>query len=273
MMKYGQNYLLVGIAALFVSGTGCVAVEFEDSLDVISQADDVENGLPNNGLPNNGLPNNGLPNNGLASTAIESEWDAWLNDPTDIGGMTLGARNNILMKYIVRCALPGGTSSSFKDSGGTLHTWYGEIGVAPNWSTGALTSTEQRWVSSCVTSLVNADATSVIVSQRGENDSPYVMMPDEATNYPVTEGAYFGNMFADPPVYYACNNGAYTTERLPGRRCTLAAGNCSPITLTSSCQSICQSEPRTVDSVPFTVYHDCTVDSVTYPEVTTIFVP
>ena len=102
------------------------------------------NGLPINGLPINGLPINGLPINGLADASVETDLDAWLNDPT------YGAAHNTLMRYMVRCALPAGTDSSFVDSADHTWIWYGEIGLAPSWANGSMTAAEKRWVSSCV---------------------------------------------------------------------------------------------------------------------------
>jgi len=92
------------------------------------------NGLSANGLSANGLSANGLTLNGLANPSFAS-WFA--NDP---------AASDMLMRYLVRCAVPAGQIRSFTDPGtGTHYSWPGNLGLAPSWASGTPANlTEQK---------------------------------------------------------------------------------------------------------------------------------
>lgn len=265
----------IQIAALFiVCITGCAVEENSHDLGMDSQELNATNGLPVNGLPVNGLPVNGLPVNGLPSanltnSAIDSDLDAWLNDPAN------GTFHDTLMRYLVRCALPAGADSIFVDSLGNTWTWHGEIGLAPGWASGAMTDSEKRWVSSCVISLVNGLGLNVQVSQRGPASSRYEYSDHELANWVQPEGSFFGNLFAATPVFYSCSASNNYQDPGNGRICTMTDDDdqpmCNTIEPLGLCSDICDVEVQTVGSHTFTTYYNCEApDGSNFSEVTSV---
>ncbi len=138
-----------------------------------------------------------LATNGMLPTSIA---------PTNLWAYPLTSQalnqNNIIstdsgrsyVQYLVDCAL--GANQSVKGTYGfTTYTFYGNIGIAPAWTTRALTSTEGSWISSCVISRANQFGTNVTISMRG--DIPlWNTTVDEAANYNVEEGAFYGNVWS-----------------------------------------------------------------------------
>ncbi len=275
MRNHWQVTMAFAISILLAVGTGCVEFEMEE----YGEAElpfSVPNGLEPNGLPFNGLPFNGLPFNGLPTTTEDGQWDTWMHDDTDVSGTPRKALNFMLMKYITKCALGSGTTSSYEDSSSNLFEWHGEIGLAPGWASGGIQPVDQRWISSCVASLVNRAAVSVMVSQRGRAGSPMdTMVPGEEDDYIVVEGAYFGDMFADPPALYTCKGAGYNSALNTGRECSIASGNCPPVTHVGNCSDVCSTESRTVGVETFDVFYNCDPDGAgaapTFAEVTTIY--
>lgn len=292
MANHRTSCFALALSALLIGGTACLELEVDEPVG--SHGLGVEagngfaanglphnglphNGLPHNGLPHNGLPHNGLPHNGLPSSTIDTTWNGWLNDDTDVAGTPRKTLNRTLMKYIAKCALSGGTDSTFTDDNLAVHAWSGEIGIAPAWETGGITAADGRWITSCVASLVNADAVSVVVSQRGQAGSVMdTMAAGEETVFTTLEGAYFGDMFADPPTLYTCRGTGYTSEVNTGRACSITSGTCSPVMHVGDCDAVCSSETRSVNGTDFPVYYNCDPDGVAtgvdpFAEVTTIY--
>ena len=226
------------------------------------------NGLPHNGLPHNGLPHNGLPHNGLGSAQIDADWDIWLND------VTTGSLNHTLMTYLVRCALDKNDSASYTDAAGTTYIWDGELGLAPGWSTGGLTTDEEGWITSCLMSLVNSANMSIVISQRGPVDSMFNVKVPEVRDWTEQEGAFFGTMFGTTPTYYSCVASNSYVDAGIGRNCVLTDANdqpnCGVIEPLGLCEDICDVEVMEVANKPYTVYSNCEgADGVVYQEVIT----
>ncbi|HSN27283.1 MAG TPA: hypothetical protein VLT45_13405 [Kofleriaceae bacterium] len=98
------------------------------------------------------------------------------------------------LSYIVDCAL--GSNQSVRGTYGfTTYTFYGNIGIAPAWTTRPLTSQEGAWISACVIARANQTGTNVTISMRGDAGI-WGTTADEAANYNVEEGAFYGNIWA-----------------------------------------------------------------------------
>src|SRR5262249_36808993 len=109
-----------------------------------------------------------------------------------------------VLKYIVGCALPAGTSIDLTLDG-TPYSFPGELGLAPEWGEpGHSCDAECRsWVSGCVLSRVNYLGQPVSISLRG-NIHALDPSPEETMAYPSREAAYFGDIFSTPQIRYAC---------------------------------------------------------------------
>jgi hypothetical protein len=170
-----------------------------------------------------------------------------------------GTLSRQLLKYTVGCALDSTQPSfsfSWVDEDGNTNdvTDPGQIGLATDWAHGPLGSgDEQGWVSACLVARVNYFGIEVALSIRGD-DAALATTPEEVADYPNEEGAFWGNLFADPPVAYACDDVPDDdTSRSLYRVC--AAGyveansdiaSCGIIQRLGSCDTYC--EPLTGDS-------------------------
>jgi hypothetical protein len=88
----------------------------------------------------------------------------------------------------------------------------GAIGLGINadestwWESGTCDESCQRWVSACLLARTNAYGVKVEISMRAPDTAPLKVRqalattPDEVTELPLREGAFYGNMFASTPV-------------------------------------------------------------------------
>jgi hypothetical protein len=156
-----------------------------------------------------------------------------------------------LLRYIVACALDRTQTFRFSwtDAAGLVHdeSYAGLLGLAPSWRRAPLSIDGQQWVSACVASRVNWYGVPVVISSRGPH--PALSEPDELERreYPMQEGAFWGNLFADPLSLYACHHAPNDAgSRQHSRAC--AAGHphpvsgieeCGPIHIVGVCDSMC----------------------------------
>lgn len=206
------------------------------------------NALNPNALNPNALNPNALNPNSIAPSALSS-----LQDPGAAGDVS-----RQLFKYMIGCGLDGTQSYSLTwyDLDGVRHdeTYVGYLGLAKDWPDRPLSPSEQEWISACLLSRTNWYGTSVMLSSRAQQVNLKVTEPNELNDYPNFEGAFWGNIFADTPVAFACNNApTMALARTAHRDC--AAGhenldgttsNCGIIQIVGDCASHC-SEPDPSD--------------------------
>ncbi|HEU0036727.1 MAG TPA: hypothetical protein VFQ53_39210 [Kofleriaceae bacterium] len=126
------------------------------------------------------------------------------------------------LPYVIGCALPTGTTVTTQHWDAILNRWVtdtysGEIGLAPNWQTTAMTQAVQRFVTACVMSRTNNNSTTMTISIRG-GSTQLAVTSQEATDYWLQEGAFFGNAFQGKDYYFgACKGSGNTTAT--GRDC------------------------------------------------------
>lgn len=168
-------------------------------------------------------------------------------DATSAAAMGATADAREVLSYAVNCALSSDQSISFTVDG-TAYTYAGALGVATNWTSGALSADDASWVSACVLSRVNATGTQVSISDRGDN-AALSTTASEVANWNLEEGAFWGNTFIDQGAIagFACegsDNAADDTRGdLPLRQCarpdssgtTTACG----FTYAGSCATAC----------------------------------
>jgi hypothetical protein len=152
---------------------------------------------------------------------------------------------------------------------GSPYLYEGALGLAPQWATGSCNQACQEWVSACVLARVNAYGEPIQISLRGDNRALSVTA-SERSAFNVREGAYFGNIFAEPMqlltcddpgtstqgVYcygeeWMCHNGEYEL-----RRCSEDPASCG-MTSVGSCASLCSDRNGT--------YRDCKALGRTWP--------
>lgn len=297
---------LMFAVAIAAAAAGCT---LDDSLDTAGTAQQakMQNRLASNRLASNRLASNRLASNRLASNAISAtELIANMEDAQILE--TSEGRD--VYSYLISCALsfdqsiiadlsylPVGTRpvATNCDDPGTagencpnysctaagVCTFSGNLGLAPRWKDHRLDSTGRGWVSACIFSRVNANQVAEAISLRGDHNSVAVS-EDEAGEFDLEEGAFYGNLFVDdpnsaiPPDWNACrgrDKAATPTEGgLANRDCaaenpaTLGytycgfkyAGDCADFDTAVPTPYACKSADSVVaGAVGYTVYDDC----------------
>ncbi|MEM9494009.1 MAG: hypothetical protein AAGC55_32980, partial [Myxococcota bacterium] len=142
---------------------------------------------------------------------------------------------------------------------------------------GELTVSEQERVSACLLSRSNAEGRLVNINLVGTMVGFDSLSDSDLASYPHEEAVFFGNLFLDEPVAYACAGSAVTqAEQL--RACTLSDGelDCGIIApvdggehTMASCSDICDTTVTDDGSV---IYSSCTGPDRVWSEVLTSYV-
>jgi hypothetical protein len=219
-----------GLALAAAALAGCGADLAGDSQETTGDAVASANGLAAiNGLAaTNGLAaSNGLAlSNGLAGT----------NGLAATNGLMTTAAGRNTVAYLVRCALPAWDSLVKQDQNGTSYTFQGQIGVAPQWKTGACDSTCQENVSACMMAHVNTSGRHVALWLDGT--SPAIGW-GRSPSYPMQESAFFGNIFTpSAPKAFFCNGFDWDRGPVAGRIGANQVG--SPYTNPFGTNALCQ---------------------------------
>jgi len=222
------------------------------------------NGLSSNGLSTNGLSSNGLSSNGLSSTGFNDWFDS---NPISVSDM--------IMKYIVRCAVPAGEIRSYISVAGLSHTWEGELGLAPGWASGEpATSEEEQIVSACLAAHVNRFGVSVPISVIGfdARGGQIPMGETELTDFPISEGCFFGNLFRGEGIYVGSDS-VFPAGYSSSRDCAIADpetrqnNSCPPMIFVGACSEHC-----VMDSSLF-AYRSCSYNGKDYAAIGTRISP
>jgi hypothetical protein len=137
---------------------------------------------------------------------------------------TAGGRS--VLSYTIRCALPG--SASVQAADGSV--FYGDLGFAPDWSTRALTTSEQRWMTACLLQHLNGLGQHVTMLLQGSHSALDPNPGEDYSDYAIGDITTFGNVFeqnllgykawacVDPILDLSCGVGlsTITLERLCG---------------------------------------------------------
>ena len=225
---------------------------------------------PNACAGQNGMPPNLLGINGLRPNSLtDDHFKKWFaSDPKTA---------NTLMKYLVKCSLPLGLGMDF-DYGGLHYVWTGLFGFAPHWADGeSIPENEQQLVTACLAAHANRYGAHVPISVLGldTNQRPLGIGADELSNFPVTEGCFFGNVFkkdgafsaSDRPMALTADESSLRACALPDRTGSGASSMCAPIQYAGNCRDLCQPDPTN------TYYVSCTVGGKTYRPLTTRIQP
>jgi hypothetical protein len=225
------------LLALVLASSACVDMS-DDGLSTGSteQAVGTHNRLATNRLATNRLATNRLATNRLATNSLNGL--AALADTSDILSQPDGPE---VYSYVVSCALPADVvihatipnaadtapDANYKCVGGECE-FYGNLGLTPDWLDKKLDHAGKGWISACLFSRCNANDKAEAISLRGRNPA-LAVSPDEATIFPVQEGAFYGNVFIDdpdpsvPPDWYACRGQGQASGEFGG----LVARDCA----------------------------------------------
>jgi len=105
-----------------------------------------------------------------------------------------------ILGYIIRCALDDNTT--VKSAGGA--TFGGDIGLASAWTSRALTTSEQRWMTACLLDHLNGLGQNVSIALVGNNPALIADPGEDAQGYTISEMTAFGNLFLGSPKAYIC---------------------------------------------------------------------
>lgn len=178
------------------------------------------------------------------------------------------------LKYIIRCALPAGSSVNVPHEGATDRL-DGAFGLAPQWAHAALDDAGKRWISACVLGFVNALGEHVLISMRGNHVNLRATVTEtEVREFAYQEAAFYGDIFADPPVAFVCRGrgGPRPSPVREKRLCSDPSehpgiSRCDMI-ITGDCSAVCAEEDSRDHA-----YRGCRGGDRVFDEVVTVFLP
>lgn len=206
--------------------------------------------IPNALIPNALIPNAIIPNaiipNALTPGAIDPGSIAALADPS-----SGGALSRMFLRYVIGCAFDDTQSFGFQwiDGSGVEHQelYRGALGLAPQWASGPLDLAGQELVSACVAARTNYYGTPVLISLRSGQGPLSQASSAELGDYPLVEGAFWGNLFAPSPRLRSCYVGTDAANSRAWKR-DCAAGHldglggtqdCGIIEVVGDCTDLC----------------------------------
>jgi len=195
---------LLGAGLGLLALTGCqpgFESEEPSSLGQVEQRMRIANGLSTQALVLNAISTNPQANGLISQNGLVALFDpaATSTNAAYIHQQLWDTDAQTFMKYLVGCALDSTQSLTWKDpSTLTVHQWTGKLGLCSQWETQAPTLECMTRVSACLLARNNAQGATVDLSVRGENaQDPGMFWLDatEAADFPVREGAFYGNIF------------------------------------------------------------------------------
>ncbi len=283
---FGGTKLWMATWAVLVSTTACGPMDYTSTPveTTTTQAQELagENGVTLNGVTLNGVTLNGVTLNGVTLNGVT------LNGVT-LNGVTLNglvvtpafsawfsqdaALNAMVMKYLVRCAVPEGETRSYQDAAtGTWYTWQGSLGLAPGWSKGKrMNEREQQLISACMAAHANKYGQHVPLSVLGRTAKlqtiPYTA--EELQTFNRREACFFGNLFKNEGLFAGTDGEYLNNDESSPRACGLTTeqgaqqSQCNPIVHVESCETYCTLDPSGL------FYKECTYNGRKYLPLTT----
>ena len=135
--------------------------------------------------------------------------------------------------HLVQCALPEGDALSLTTLDGQALHFSGQLGLAPDWRTKPCDQACQEWVSACMYALRNYYPVHVEVWLSAET---IPVVPGEE-DFPIQEGAFFGNYFQGYRTGYACRGSSYDPMAAVWRRCAQPGSDCGDILAIGPCSA------------------------------------
>ncbi len=239
-MKYRPRFTALLSATLLAStfATGCMIDDETASVGTTTQDAYTFNAYTFNAYTFNGAVWTDLVLAPLTGGDLPDSFVAALDDTTPIPDTNLSVSDyaDMTLRYVYECAMPADATMTVLTPGGRQFDYKGSLGVAPSWGRPIVkTSTPigttsgtmlfspigpagscgqecQQWVSACVIARINAFGVKVPISVAGDN-SALDRSAVEKVQFPLQEGAFFGDLMVDPPILYSCSGTSWTAER------------------------------------------------------------
>jgi hypothetical protein len=148
----------------------------------------------------------------------------WAMGPVGQSATTTSDDARELVSLLVACALPEGDVLTATLDGSPID-FFGEVGLAPDWVRRPLGRVDRQWVSACVMARLSGTDLASAISLRGCHPA-LAAVEDERDAWSFEEGAFFGDVFADPsrPLpWFACRGtGPAGDVALEERVCTVS---------------------------------------------------
>ena len=250
--------------AILLGGcTGGTDQSDDSALDTVRPSVSSANRLALNRLALNRLALNSMTLGRLAGDELdESRWQ--LADDSELLATEAGRE---VLAYVVKCALdPDDVVVGTLD--GQTYELRGLLGLTPAWKVRSLHDDEQELISACLLAHVNAFGTPVTISLRAEGTLSAT--DEERRDYPVYEGAFFGQLFEDDEIRaYSCQGSqqeaalAHSEDRAL-RVCTNESESCDIISV-GRCRDVC--ETRTKDMG----WNDCWAEGRRYQPTVNVY--
>ncbi|RKH20357.1 hypothetical protein D7X74_04390 [Corallococcus sp. CA047B] len=276
-----MQWVVAGVClGLLLGAGGCVGDVPDESPPLepgwIAQETLATNGLSTNGLSTNGLSTNGLSTNGLSTNGLSTNGLAAISFVNWFNGNESVAYSDMVMKYVVACALPSGQTRTWTNPvTGASHSWAGRLGLATDWANGSpATVAEQQRLSACLAAHVNKFGVSVSISVRGRDSAGAALSvtSSETTAYTEPEACFFGNLFTGQGVF-AGSDRVLKKKESTARACGLSSKvmgentECPPIVHMGPCSSVCTRDATNA------FWKSCVVNGVSYVPITTYLRP
>jgi hypothetical protein len=201
-----------------LAGSACtVDMDEPEVTSTTEQAVGTYNRLAANRLAANRLAANRLAANRLAANSLNQ-----LTAISDTSQILSTEEGREVYSYLTSCALapdvvihasvPGAADTASDANYVCVDgecQFFGSLGLAPDWLDKRLNPAGRGWISACLFARTNEFGTAAAISLRGRNPG-LAVSTDEQEEYPVEEGAFYGNVFLDdpdedvPPDWHAC---------------------------------------------------------------------
>ncbi|CAN5918540.1 hypothetical protein BH11MYX3_BH11MYX3_39610 [soil metagenome] len=140
-----------------------------------------------------------LSSNGMSPSSLQATYlDGAALTGASVSPYLGTSGSQLFINYMVGCAL----DSTQSITSGSL-TFYGIHGLAPSWSSGALTLSQRRLVSACLLARTNWSGSNMTISMRGTSPA-LSLVGTEGTTYSKQEGAYYGDLFGGQFTRHVC---------------------------------------------------------------------
>jgi hypothetical protein len=169
-----------------------------------------------------------LPFASLKANPLTSE--SFRNDPA-LADAVCSTKVQSFMIYLTRCALPEGDKLRITTPDGDELEYSGGLGLAPEWKTGPCERDCQEWVSACMYAHRNYYGVHVLIWIEA---APIADEPG-IEEFPIEEGAYYGNYFLGYRTGYACRGRNFDPMSALWRRCALPGNDCADIMAVGPC--------------------------------------
>lgn len=124
-----------------------------------------------------------------------------------------------IMRYLVECALPSGTSVQLLYRGRLETLGHGLYNLGPSLRAGRMNTIDQERVSGCLLARVNARGELVTVDMFGPYSGFNSGSQAELNEFSYLEGAFYGNIFLATPAAWSCTASAYQVDACRLRAC------------------------------------------------------